>query len=76
MPDDQFDRLMRTIKDSSAAMDRKLLQFKEDRKRGQAEVADRVAKKARRERAYEFNRKDNQFQHDFNCQVADVLEDV
>ena len=76
MSSNQLNLLMKAISDTSTAVDQKLSHFKEDIDRGQAEVVGRVTKKARREKAFEFTKRGNQYQHEFNSSIADVLEDA
>ena len=45
-------------------------------KRGQDEAAERIVERAKREQDYEFAKKGNKHQFDFNEKVAGVLEDV
>ena len=72
----QFDQLLAAINESKSSFKRDLAQLKEEVKKGQEEAAERVAKKAKREQPFEFTKKGNKHQFDFNERVVDVLDDA
>ena len=72
----QFERLMAAIDESKSSFKRDLSLLKEEVKKGQEETAERMVKRARREQPYEFAKKGNRCQHEFNEKVSGILEDA
>ena len=64
------------ISEHFASLKNYMVSFKEEIKRGQEEAAEQIVKKAKREQDYEFAKKGNKHQFDFNEKVAGVLEDA
>lgn len=69
-------KIMNAIADTNRAFEEKFTQLKQDVKKGQEETVERLSKKTRREKSFEFSKKGNRFQHEFNDTVAETLEDA
>lgn len=67
---------MDAISESKSSLEARMGQLETDMKRSQDESAERIVKKARRERPYEFNKKGHKQQHEFNEQVIDILDEA
>ena len=72
----QFVQQMAAINESKSSFQRELASFKEEIKKGQDESAERIAKRARREQSFDFTKKGNKHQYNFNERVAGIFEDA
>ena len=69
-----FDAMKKSQQENQADMSKKLEKLERDVQAGQDVAAERVVKKLKRDRGYEFRKKGNEHQFVFNDEIKDRID--